>query len=356
MTYLNSYYQPTLQRRTAATLAGVLATLLCTGLAAPAQAQSNVTIFGGVDLSMTVFKAGGQRTTAMEQGGNLQPSRFGFRGSEDLGDGLKAGFWLESAVLPDTGAQQGALFHRRSTLSLESRTLGELRMGRDYTPTFWNLSRFSPLGTVGVGGNSNIIEGYPFGVGGARTLARANNSVGYFLPSGLGGVYGQVMVALPEGGNGARYTGLRLGYASGPLDVAAAYGTTPVGGLTHKVSTLGARYAFNSWTLMGYVFQQMAGADKQTHALVGATVPTGAGAVRVAFAQSNRSGPGVDADDAQEVAIGYVYPLSKRTALYSTYSRILNKGKAAYTTSDASPAATPGGTASGLQLGISHSF
>lgn len=336
--------------------AGFAACLLGCALPGLAQTQGTVTLFGTVDLNMTFSKAGGKSNTAMEQGGNLVPSRFGFRGTEDLGNGLKAGFWLESAILPDTGAQQGALFHRRSTLSLESNSAGEVRLGRDYTPTFWNLSRFSPLGTVGVGGNSNIVDSYPFGLGGAKNLVRANNSVGYFLPGNLGGVYGQAMYAAPEGVDGTRYTGLRLGYASGPFDIAAAYGQTPVAGKTLKVSTVGASYAFGGWSLMGYVFQQNTGTDKQLNALIGAVIQAGNGSVRASFAKSNRSGAGVDGDDAHQLAVAYVYPLSKRTALYSAYSHISNKGNAAYVTTDSSPAATPGGAASGLQFGMSHSF
>ena len=76
----------------------------------------------------------------MDQGGYMLPSRWGIRGTEDLGGGLYAGFWLESAVLPDTGAAQAAFWGRRSTVSLGSKDYGELRLGRDYTPTFWNIS------------------------------------------------------------------------------------------------------------------------------------------------------------------------------------------------------------------------
>ncbi|MES2944594.1 MAG: porin [Pseudomonadota bacterium] len=335
---------------------GAAACLLGCALPGLAQAQSSVTIFGTMDLNLTFSKAGGQSNTAMDQGGSLQPSRIGFRGVEDIGKGLKAGFWLETAVLPDTGAQQGVLFHRRATLSLESNTAGELRLGRDYVPTFWNLSKFSPLGTSGVGGAANIVDSYPFGLGGARNLVRANNSVGYFLPKDLGGLYGQAMYAAAEGADGTRYTGLRLGYASGPFDIAAAYGQTPTAGQTLKVSTVGASYAFSGWSLMGYVFQQNTGTDKQVNALIGAIIQAGNGSIRTSFAKSRRSGAGVDGDDAHQLAVGYIYPLSKRTALYGTYSHISNKGNAAYITADSSPAATPGGKASGLQFGFLHNF
>ena len=66
-----------------------------------AAAQSSVTLFGVADLNMTYAKVG--KTSAITEGINgVSPSRLGFRGIEDLGDGYSAGFWLEGAILPDT--------------------------------------------------------------------------------------------------------------------------------------------------------------------------------------------------------------------------------------------------------------
>ena len=334
---------------------GAAQTVFAQGSAAQ---SSSVSVFGTLDLNATYTRAGGKSRKAMDQGGNIFPSRLGFRGTEDLGDGLSAGFWLEMALLPDTGENQGVMWHRRSTLSLASTKLGELRLGRDYMPTFWNMSQYAPFGTVGVAGSANIIEGWPFGVGGARTLVRAGNSASYFLPRALGGAYGQVTVAAAEGQSGARYTGARLGYAAGPLDIAIAHGQTPIDdGPTFKISNIGASYDFGVVRLMGFYSDQRAGPDRQKSALIGASVKVGdVGYVRASFMNSDRSGPGVDDDDAQQLAIGYLHYLSKRTALYATYSQIRNRGNAVYVTSDSSPAASPGGNASGLQGGLSHNF
>jgi predicted porin len=321
-----------------------------------AQAQSSVSIFGTLDLNVTSTKAGGQTVRAMDQGGNLLPSRLGFRGTEDLGDGLSASFWLESALLPDTGAVQGAFFNRRSTVSLASNSLGEIRFGRDYSPTFWNLSQFSPMGTVGPSGSANIIEGWPFGVGGARTLVRNNNSVGYLLPRTLGGFYGQVQASFPEGVDGAKYTGARVGYATGPFDMALSYGETPTATQTTKFTSLGGTYDFGVVRVYANWFEQKAQGDKQVNMMLGAAVPIGLHVVKAMVARSNRSGAGVDADDAGQWGVSYVYFLSKRTALYSAYGRIKNEGQAAFVPTDSSPPATPGGTASALQFGVSHNF
>jgi predicted porin len=334
-----------------------LTALAAAAMNSGASAQSGVTMFGTLDLNVTVTKAGGQTMRAMDQGGNLLPSRLGVRGSEDLGGGLSAGFWLESPLLPDTGGVQGAAFWgRRSTLSVASSSLGEIRLGRDYAPTFWNLSQFSPVGTVGPSGSANIIDGWPFGVGGARTLVRTNNSIGYFLPRNLGGFYGQLQVALPEGSDGSKYTGGRLGYAAGPIDVAVAYGQTPAGGQTTKFGTLGGTYNFGMVRLYANYFEQKAPGDKQVNVMLGVAVPVGLSTFKATVARSDRSGPGLDADDASQFGLTYTYHLSKRTALYAAYGRISNEGMAAFVPTDSSPPATPGGRASAMQLGVSHNF
>lgn len=321
-----------------------------------ALAQSSVTVFGSIDLNITHAKAGGKSITGMDQGGHMLPSRWGIRGTEDLGSGLSAGFWLESAVLPDTGTTQGAFWGRRSTVSLISKNYGELRMGRDYTPTFWNISQFAPFGTVGVGGSSNIIDGWPLGFGSAKTQARASNSVGYSLPRGIGGLYGQAMVAVGEGVDGAKYQGGRLGYESGPLNIAAAYGVTDTTLGDFKTSTIGGTYNFGVLKAYMNYLQNTLGSDKQSNVLVGVAIPVGAGTIKASLARSDRSGPGVQADDARQVAIGYSYALSKRTTLYSAYSHISNKGNAAYVTADVSPPGAAGEKATGFQLGINHAF
>ena len=126
-----------------------IAALAVTGLAA---AQSSVTMFGVVDAGVSYQSATSRdaatgasskqtRTTLSNSGYNS--SRIGFRGTEDLGGGLAASFWLEAPITNDDGATGISTFNRRSTVSL-SGGFGELRLGRDYTPTFWNDTVFDP--------------------------------------------------------------------------------------------------------------------------------------------------------------------------------------------------------------------
>jgi predicted porin len=219
----------------------VLALAVLGTFAGVASAQGSVTLFGIVDLNVRTV-SNDERTYSMGQDG-LSSSRLGFRGVEDLGGGLKASFWLEGALGPDTGTgtssfgngnNQGLTFQRRSTVSLQNQW-GELRLGRDYTATFWNWTDFDPFGTNGLGAASNLGLGYPVtsavGAGGAYgTTVRANNMVAYILPNGTHGpgLYGEVQVAAGESAPGNKYYGGRIGYAAGPFNVAGAWGRTQV--------------------------------------------------------------------------------------------------------------------------------
>ncbi|MBB4225458.1 porin [Variovorax guangxiensis] len=383
------------------TLTAFAALAVC-GLAC---AQSSVTLFGVVDAGLTYQSTTSRDTTtgaSIKQSktslGNsgYNSSRIGFRGTEDLGGGLAASFWLEAPITNDDGATGISTFARRSTVSL-SGGFGELRLGRDYTPTFWNDTVFDPFGTNGSG--TNVIST----VSGNTTLnnanyVRASNSIGYFLPPNLGGFYGQFQYALHENAStdatsttaassssAGRYVGGRFGYANGPLDVALGVGRSTVvdtTALQRSVQTinLGASYDFGPVKLFGELsnvknkFDYAAVAD--THDsyngyLIGATVPVGAGLIRVAYSQVryNEGAAGITGEDplARKFAIGYVHNLSKRTALYATVARVNNRNDVNYTGSLVSASTTGYGStgtsytglprsSTGYDFGIRHAF
>ena len=377
-----------------------LVALAALAVAGVASAQSSVTLFGVVDASVSGYSNKSDyfptlaapvsptftdsvkvsRTTLANSGYNS--SRLGFRGTEDLGGGLAASFWLEAPISNDDGQQGVATFARRSTVSL-SGGFGEIRLGRDYTPTFWNDTVFDPFGTNGVGTNliSTANTGFGAWLGGATTsvpgftnvtgsnYVRASNTVGYFLPPNLGGFYGQVMYGFHErdsfdpgtvtpgtaavAGNNTRtgrYVGGRFGYANGPLDVAASYGNSTIGdnfyaGTTTSVKTfnVGASYDFGVVKLFGELSQAKNEIDVDTPLfsgtfnndidlkgyLIGVTVPVGAGLIRASYSgvkyDLNVPFSALEDPKANKFAIGYVHNLSKRTALYATVARIRNK-------------------------------
>src|SRR5207342_2089914 len=156
------------------------------GIGTPS-AQSKVTLFGIVDTGVSSYQNQSQgpfgNTFTVSQtaltNSAYNSSRLGFRGTEDLGGGLAGNFWLEAGVNNDDGTGQpiagfggtvnnsGLTFNRRSTVSL-SGVIGEVRLGRDYSPTFWNDTVFDPFGTNGVGTNL-ISTANGFSSNGART-------------------------------------------------------------------------------------------------------------------------------------------------------------------------------------------
>lgn len=341
----------------------LLAVAMLGAFAGAAFAQSSVTAFGILDVGVRYVdndSAGHQWTMATD--GSLQ-SRLGFRGTEDLGDGLKAGFWLESAVAADTGTANAQRFwHRRSTVSLISDSLGELRLGRDNTATYWNLNVFDPFNNNGVGAMTTL---FPAAVASqaVQTLVRADNVVGYFLPGNLGGIYGQAQYAAGEGNDDNKYVGGRIGYAAGPLDVALAYGqtwtTTP-----QRVKTwdAGVSYDFGIVKLFGqYAYLEYDQWDR-TNYLVGATVPVGvAGLVRASYTYSKFDGPGcpprlTNCDDGNQVALGYVHNLSKRTALYTTAALLDNASNGAISIPGGPAGIGRGEKSVGVEMGMRHAF
>lgn len=337
----------------------LLALAALTAFAGAASAQSSVTLFGVVDLNVRHIKNDDTRTIMSQDG--IASSRIGFRGVEDIGGGMRAGFWLEGAINADNGGNSGLVFARRSTVSLIG-SFGEVRLGRDYVPDFWNHTFFDPFGTNGVGSSINAFGGF----NGAGTVVRANNSIGYFLPS-MGGLGGQVMFAFGEGvPQGNKHVAGRLTYAAGPLSLAAAYGkTTPevVNGpkLGWSRINLAGSYDMGVAKLMAQYNQGKGtgGADngkKQTLWLLGAVMPMGAHSFKLSYTSSDSSGTGIDTRDATQIALGYQYDLSKRTALYGSFARVANDAGAAYTAGGGGTALTAGKDSTGMEVGVRHTF
>jgi predicted porin len=346
--------------------------------AGAASAQSSVTLFGIVDATVqrTTNKGGASVTRLTNSGYNS--SRLGFRGTEDLGGGMSASFWLEAGLNNDDGqgaatnsnnqatgvgaavaGRQGLTFNRRSTVSLAG-GWGELRLGRDYTPQFWNLTVFDPFGTNGSGTNimsDAIITGV--------TSVRASNTIGYFLPGNLGGFYGQVQhyrgenlstAANNKDGNG---NGLRVGYAAGPLNVALAVSRTKYAAGDVQQNNIGGQWDFGVAKLMGQISRDknkaLAGDGKGTGYLIGTSVPVGAGEIRAAWSQY-KVDLGATEPKARKLALGYVHNLSKRTAVYTTYARVRNKDGAAIAANSGAGAPGVNQSSTGFDLGIRHSF
>ncbi len=325
-----------------------------------ASAQSSVTLFGGVDLNARYNKGGGKTFKSLGTDG-IYSSRWGVRGVEDLGGGLKAGFWLEAAINPDDGTTNASRFwHRRTSVSLMG-GFGEVRLGRFLTNQFTAYADFDPFGTNGVGDMSkfqNVLGS------GSSSITRADNIVAYYLPGNLGGLYGSAEVAAGEAATGAgannKYLGLRLGYAAGPLNVSGAFSNADVdtSNLDFKRTTFSGSYDLGMVKLMGSYTQNKFGARKQSVTLIGASMPLGSGTLRASYinASANAAAEAVTGDSKQ-FALGYIHDLSKRTAIYGTVSRVTNDGRASFKVSGPSAWTIGGGNDNGgVEVGVRHTF
>jgi len=334
--------------------------------------SSSVTLFGIVDLNGRSVKNGSNNALRQMGTDGINSSRLGFRGVEDLGGGMSGGFWLEAGLNPDiggtntvaaTGVNAAAtatsptvsqLFNRRSTVSLMG-GWGEIRLGRDYTSGFWNTTIFDPFCTNGVGAFTNVSVN-ALGSNGGGTYVRSNNTAAYFLPSNLGGLYGQAQISAPENVSGTKQTSFRVGYAAGPFNVAVSAQTTKAAPADWKHNNLAGSYNFGFANLMAQYDTQKSGARKQATWLLGAVVPMGQGELHVAYDKADQSGGGFDNADANQIAVGYVYNLSKRTAMYGTYSRISNDNAQVGFTVGQGNGSAANAKSTGYEVGLRHAF
>jgi hypothetical protein len=332
-------------------------------------ANTQLELFGIFDVAVGSYSAAGSGTqTKLEPDGN-QSSRLGIRGSSDLGDGLKINLWLEAAMGPDSGVGGtlsedntsaatgggGLTWGRRSTVGLQG-SWGEVRLGRDYVPTFSNLSSMHPFGTNGLGSAGQLF--YPVAAGGttARTNVRASNSVGYFLPANSGGFYGAAMTAMGEqsANSSGNYAGLRLGYKVGALDVAGATGQTNYTTGDFTQSNVGVSYTVGPAKLMYLWGQNKVGSTETVAQMLGTQYALGAGQVRLAYTDLKATGV---ASDANQVSLGYVHKMKNGASWYTTVSQVQNKGVGkSFRVGGAASVTTPGGDSNGVEVGLQYSF
>jgi predicted porin len=316
----------------------MLALAVLAAFAGAASAQSSVTLYGRAETNVTYSKPGtGDERWLMNDGGDnsgIGGSRWGLRGTEDLGGGLKAYFILESGFRTDTGAAGSATqtFNRQAYVALGSSSLGDIRLGRQEAISRLINGGFSDASGIG---ELKIDEG----VGGGRQLfqtfgQRVDNTATYITPS-FGGFQVQAMVGAGEGAN-ARYQGIMGSYSAGPLKVALGYEEYDSFGARtgafNKVFNVGANYNFGFATLFaGYQDSTDVGSnagapltatsvrDQQAYT-VGVMVPVGALQIRANYTNVDYDLNNGTSADQQKYGISVRYALSKRTGLYSAFT------------------------------------
>jgi predicted porin len=192
---------------------------------ASAHAQSSITLYGlidaGVDYVSHAANSNGTSGAAWRFGNAVSGNRWGFKGNEDLGDGLAAIFQLEGGFNIGTGAaaQGGREFGRTAIVGLSSTRWGTLKLGRQYDPLVDMVSALTEDAYFG------LTFGTPGDVDNYDGSMRVNNSVKYLSPN-VGGVQFEALYGFGgvAGSTGAGQTWSIAGsYASGPLALAAGY-------------------------------------------------------------------------------------------------------------------------------------
>ncbi len=309
-----------------------LSLLLCTSLAAAQNTPGSVSLYGLIDAGVTHVSnvAGASMTTA--DSGQFQSSRLGFRGTEDLGGGLKALFTLEAGFSADTGAGVGAglNFNRQSFVGL-SGAFGTVTLGRQYD--FLYVTHL-PLGTeLIVGGLESGISGGPGGSAGAlkpidlhyggtrydnslkwvHTMGRV--TVGYMRGKGLEktvpGDTDQVDSAL------LHYRGERL--VAGLAWTRDNYNAATSGNTANRVIALKAIYTAGPWRIYGNYGEGKSRNSRATNkplafgALYALTpsldIGAGLGRARATNAAGART-------HITQISLGAMYKFSHRTGVY----------------------------------------
>ena len=358
-----------------------LAVLAASGAA---MAQSSVTLYGVADAGVT-FVDGASNWTGLTSGNQLT-SRIGFRGTEDLGGGLKANFWLEAGVNLDNGDGNSSYsaagdgnsfaFKRRSTVGLEG-GFGEVRLGRELTAAYSAVSRYDVFGSVGLGASQLWANGGNGDAAGAvnnaarTTDQRVSNAVTYVSPNfagfkvaanyGFGEVAGQ--------NSQRRYMGLGATYDNGPLSLGLSGeqlsrndSALTAGDIT--AWSLGGSYdlgvakllaGYRQSTVDNFAFASTGADAKRKGYMLAVTAPVGPGLVRAAYNRYQDSQTGTADAKADHFAIGYIYSLSKRTSVYGTYAYLKNKNGGTRFSINGD-AGLDNGKQQGLQVGMTHAF
>jgi predicted porin len=323
----------------------MLAVLAVCGTSA-ALAQSSVTIYGRVNTTIEHQKTGNLSKTSMENNN----SRIGFKGVEDLGNGLKAGFQLEAGFGSDDGS--GPLtFKRQSEVNL-SGNFGMVRLGNFYPESYYATSDYIGMHNHETGSSSDALYYDAAWFDGNGT----GNKVAYRTPT-FNNFWAEASVSLHEKANAAPAVNknaydLAANYNNGPLSLGAGYSTWN----SNNQFALRGLYNFGQFVVGAY-YQR----NKDDNAVLG----TGAGTrnnfrlsgMYVLNASEFHVNVGhagkwskVSDSSATQWTLGYNYNLSKRTKVYTYYTKVNNKKGADYMTG------TPGDDFSSFALGVRHNF
>ena len=299
-------------------------------------AQSSVTLYGRVNTTVERQEVGNVKTTGLFN----NSSRFGFKGTEDLGGGLKAGFQLESGFNSDTGASDSrGFFARQSEVNL-SGGFGAVRLGRFTAESYYATADYVSMHNHDTGSSSDAFYAY---------VMPDANKIAYRTPT-FGGLTVDAAVALHEQAVGGKNAyDLAANYNLGALALGAGYSKQ---GDVNQFAVR-ALYTFGAFTVGGYVQRDDSayvanGGNRNTFRLAGA-YNMGASEFHVNVGRAGEY-KNLNDSDSTQYTLGYNYNLSKRTKVYGYYTHVNNSRNASYQSGVA------GADFSSVAVGVRHNF
>ena len=334
----------------------LLALSILGAFAGVAQAQTNVTMYGVADAGLVRLDNGAAKLSKLDSG-IYSGSRLGFKGTEDLGGGLQALFTLETGINIDTGGFSGnTAFGRQAFVGLGG-AFGTVKLGRQETFGYFAQAAVDPF-VIGLAGDSTKFFG-----GALRT----NNTIKYEttnysgFTAGVAHSFGeQVLTGAPSTESNGADNSVSLQYGNGPIFVESFYEQSKAllpSSNRAKVFNIGGTYDFGvakAHLMFDRVRNDASGAAGLNYrdVLVGTSIPFGASTVLVDYIKRTDK---FGSSDAKQYALGYTYSMSKRTTLYTSYSRTSNDGNVALGTVGGFDA-IKGQSYKNFDVGVRHTF
>ena len=317
------------------------AVLVCLPMAV--LAQSTVTLYGRLNTTLESQKRDGVRKTVVAD----NASRFGFRGEEDLGGGMKAVFRLESGFRSDTGQTYdfegtSKLFGREATVGL-SGGFGTVRLGQQaLLPVYLATADYVSMHNHDTGSSSDALFGT------FLIDYRQSNSISYTTPN-ISGFTLEIAQGLNEKANipgtairRKNQTDIAANYDAGPLHLGAGY--EKIG--DDKLLALRALYEFGALTVGGYLERDdFTTRGKRNNVRLSAMYTVGASEFHANAGSAGKFSNVADSK-AKQYTLGYNYNLSKRTKVYGYFTRV----------NDNSADKLYGGNFNSTAVGIRHNF
>jgi predicted porin len=306
-------------------------------LGASAFAQSNVTIYGRLNVSVERQKlVSGTNDWVMQN----SSSRWGLKGSEDLGGGMKAGFQLESGFNPANGTASSTFWGRQSEVNLSS-NYGMVRLGNFTSEAYYATSDYIGMHNHETGTSADAFYAY---------LGRNSSKVAYRTPSFSGATF---EAAVTAGGTQERTYDYALNYDAGPLHLGAGYEDNSPTNKNAKQFAVRGLYEMGAFTFGGLIQRDTdgwgIGLGDRTYYRISGMYVIGSTELHANFGHSGDYNKLVGDQAANQFTLAINQNLSKRTKVYAFYTKLSGNGRNFWANNNF-------GLTESVAVGVRHNF